>query len=101
MTGTHQDWGQFALLLIDAQQDFWGEKVAESFPQLPENIANLLDLCRTHGVEIVHLRASFKPDMSDWMLKYKLSGSIPCVQGTPGIETLPFALEEPGEAVLI
>jgi nicotinamidase-related amidase len=101
MTGTHENWERFALLLIDVQQDFWGEKIAESFPQFPENIANLLELCRTQGVEIVHLRASFKPDMSDWMLKYRLSGSIPCVQGTPGIETLPFALEEPGEAVLI
>ena len=101
MTTAPGGWCQFALLLIDVQRDFWNEKTAESFPQLPENIANLLDLCRTQGVEIVHLRASFNPDMSDWMLKYKLSGSIPCVQGTPGIETLPFALEEPGEAVLI
>jgi nicotinamidase-related amidase len=96
-----RDWGQFALLVIDVQQDFWGEKTAEVTPQFPTNVARLLELCRTEGIEIVHLRASFKPDMSDWMLKYKLSGSIPCVQGTPGIETLPFALEEPGEAVLI
>jgi len=96
-----QDWEQFALLLIDVQKDFWGEKTAESFPQFPENITNLLELCRTEGLEIVHLRASFKPDMSDWMVKYKLSEHIPCVQGTPGVETLPFALEEPGEAVMI
>jgi nicotinamidase-related amidase len=101
MTGTEADWRQFALLLIDMQQDFLRDKITESFPQFPDNIASLLELCRTQGVEIVHLRASFKPDMSDWMLRYKLSGSIPCVQGTSGIETLPFALEEPGEAVLI
>jgi nicotinamidase-related amidase len=58
-------------------------------------------LCRTEGIQIVHLRASFKRDMSDWMVKYKLRGSIPCVEGTPGVETLPFALEESGEAVLV
>ncbi|MDH4209337.1 MAG: cysteine hydrolase [Anaerolineae bacterium] len=100
MTGIQRDWEEFALLLIDVQHDFWGAQIAKSFPRFPSNTANLLELCRTQGVEIVHLRASFKPDMSDWMVKYRLRGSIPCVEGTPGIETLPFALEEPGEAVL-
>ena len=100
MTGIQRDWEEFALLLIDVQHDFWGAQSAQSFPRFPSNTANLLELCRTQGVEIVHLRASFKPDMSDWMVKYRLRGSIPCVEGTPGIETLPFALEEPGEAVL-
>jgi nicotinamidase-related amidase len=35
------------------------------------------------------------------MVRYKLRGRIPCVQGTPGIETLPFALDASGEAVLV
>lgn len=101
MTTSGRDWGQFALLLIDVQQDFWGEEMEKSFPRFPGNIASLLELCRTEGIEIVHFRACFKPDMSDWMPKYKLRGSIPCVQGTPGSQTLPFALEVPGEAVFV
>jgi nicotinamidase-related amidase len=101
MVRTGRDWGQFVLLLIDVQQDFWEKETAESYPHFPSNVARLLGLCRTEGIQIVHLRASFKQDMSDWMVKYKLRGSIPCVEGTPGIETLPFALEEPGEAVLV
>lgn len=96
-----RDWGQFALLLVDAQQDFWSERVAESFPHFPANITRLLTLCRSEGIEIVHLRASFKPDMSDWMPRYKLLGRIPCIDGTAGVETLPFALDEPGEKVII
>jgi nicotinamidase-related amidase len=52
-------------------------------------------------MDIVHLRARFKADMSDWMPKYRLRGRIPCVQGTAGVETLPFALDNPGEAVII
>jgi nicotinamidase-related amidase len=96
-----QDWEQFALLLIDVQQDFWGEETAKIFPQFPTDVARLLEFCRTEGIEIVHLRASFKPDMSDWMLKYKLRGRIPCVEGTPGTDTLPFALEEHGEVVIV
>jgi nicotinamidase-related amidase len=98
---THRDWGQFVLFLIDVQKDFWTEQLAENFPHFPANTARLLSLCRVEGIEVVHLRASFKPDMSDWMVKYKLGGSIPCVQGTAGVETLPFALDQPGETVII
>jgi nicotinamidase-related amidase len=101
MTGTERDWGQFALLLIDVQKDFWGPKTSASSPYFAANVARLLDLCRSEGIEVVHLRAIFKPDMSDWMVKYALRGRIPCIEGTPGIETLPFALEEPGEAVFV
>jgi nicotinamidase-related amidase len=100
MTDVERDWGQFVLLLIDVQRDFWGESVAERFAHFPTNVARLLSLCRTENIEVVHLRASYKPDMSDWMPRYKLRGRIPCVQGTDGIETLPFALEEPGETVI-
>jgi nicotinamidase-related amidase len=100
MTNTNRDWAQFALLLIDVQRDFWPEKMAESFPNFPANVTRLLALCRGEGLEVVHLRARFKPDMSDWMLKYRLRGRIPCVEGTDGVETLPFAVEGPGEKVI-
>lgn len=100
MTNIQRDWRQFALLLIDVQRDFWTETMAQSFPDFPTNIVELLDLCRMEGIDVVHLRASFKPDMSDWMLKYKLLGRIPCIQGTPGIATLPFALEKPDEIII-
>lgn len=100
MTNIQRDWTQFALLLIDVQQDFWTEARAQSFPDFPVNVARLLELCRSEGIEIVHLRALFQPDQSDWMVRYKLFGRIPCVQGTSGSETLPCALEAPGEVVL-
>jgi nicotinamidase-related amidase len=96
-----RDWGQFALLLIDVQRDFWSEGLQENFPDFPANVARLLALCRGEGLEVVHLRARFKPDMSDWMVRYRLRGRIPCVEGTAGVETLPFALEEPGEVVRV
>jgi nicotinamidase-related amidase len=101
MMATHKGWEQFALLLIDVQQDFWNVEMAKSFPRFPHHVTRLLELCRTHGIEVVHLRASFKPDTSDWMVRYRLRGSIPCVEGTPGTETLFFAREEPGERVIV
>jgi nicotinamidase-related amidase len=101
MTETRRNWNEFALLLIDLQRDFWPEKLAQCFPEFPDRIVRLLQLCRGEGLEVVHLRAVFEPDMSDWMVRYKLRERIPCVRGTPGVETLPFAAEAPGETVLV
>jgi nicotinamidase-related amidase len=96
-----RDWAHLALLLIDIQRDFWTEELESNFPSFPDNVARLLDFCRAEGLDVVHLRASFKPDMSDWMPTYRLKGSIPCVEGTLGVETLPFALEKPGETIIV
>jgi len=101
MTEKRRDWSEFALLLIDLQHDFWPDKLAQCFPEFPDRIVELLQFCREEGLEVVHLRAVFEPDMSDWMVRYRLRGRIPCVRGTPGAETLPFAAETPGEVVLV
>jgi len=101
MTEAQDSWEQFVVLLIDVQRGFWSERAAKIYPDFPANIAALLALCRNEGIEVVHLRASFKADMSDWMPKYMLRGAIPCVQGTPGEEPAPFAVEIPGETVIL
>ncbi len=100
MTNTQRNWEAFALLLIDVQYDFWPMEIAEQFPQFPDQVTHLLKFCRAEDIDVIHLRASFQPDMSDWMLKYKLRGRIPCIAGTAGIETLPFAVERSGETVI-
>jgi nicotinamidase-related amidase len=101
MTNIQHNWDQFALLLIDVQRDFWSERAAHVHPDFPANIAALLTLCRHEGIEVIHLRASFSADMSDWMPTYLLRGRTPCVQGTAGIEPLPFASENVGETILL
>jgi nicotinamidase-related amidase len=100
MTHIKLNWDKFALLLIDVQRDFWSEQAAKVHPDFPANIASLLTLCRKAGIEVIHLRASFKADMSDWMPKYILRGAIPCVEGTAGEEPVPFAIEDPGEMII-
>lgn len=100
MADRQRNWEEFVLLLIDVQQDFWPVEIAEHFPDFPARVASLLAFCRAEGIEVIHLRARFRPDMSDWMVQYKLRGRIPCVAGTGGVETLPFALEAPGESVI-
>lgn len=94
------DWRAFALLLIDVQNDFWPRKFSQSFPQFPEHTAQLLSFCRAQGLDIIHLRAGFNPDRSNWMARYKLRHKIPCIEGTPGAAVLPFAQPLPGEIVI-
>ena len=92
-------WEEFALLLIDVQKDFWDETVQESFPYFPEKMEELLQVCRETGLEVIHIRARFSPDQHDWMVPYKLKGSIPCIGGTEGAEILECAREQTGEKI--
>jgi nicotinamidase-related amidase len=93
-------WDEYALLVIDAQRDFWADSVASEAPGFPGAVTSLLGVCREAGIEVVHIRAEFQPDRSDWMTRYLLRGNIPCVAGSPGAEPLGFAAALPGELVL-
>ncbi len=94
------DWSAFALLVIDVQRDFWTAPRQALHPAFPGNMARLLAFARDNGLPVVHLRAAFEPDRSDWMARHRLLGEVPCVRGTPGIEVLDCAREAPGEPVL-
>ena len=92
-------WDEYALLLIDVQNDFWDEAVQKSFPDYPDKVKQLLQFCRSQDLEVIHVRALFAPDQSDWMVPYRLKGSIPCISGTKGAEVLDWAREQDGEKV--
>lgn len=94
------NWQPFALLLIDVQQDFFTDELESQFPDLAKNTSKLLKFCRTNGIEVVHLRAKFQPDGSDWMRRYRLSGSIPCIQGSGGEDVCEWAEALPNEKVV-
>lgn len=95
-----EKWDQFALLVIDIQHFFWNEKMSEDFADFPKNISSLLDFCRSEGIEVIHLRARFSPDMSDWPSFYKLRGKVPCIKGSEEEKVRDFARETPGETVI-
>lgn len=95
------DWSAWALLLIDVQRDFWTPEHEQGFPNFPGNVGNLLAFCRRVGIEVVHVRSRFRADRSDWMPTYKLRESIPVIAGTGGDEVVPFAAQEPSEAVFV
>ncbi len=95
-----RNWDPFVLLLIDVQKDFWTEEISNAFPDYKKNVSELLDVCRQEQIDIVHLRAKFRRDKSDWMVKYKFLDRIPCIEGTRGAEIFPFAKDAPGEKVI-
>lgn len=100
MTSKTCNWDAFALLLIDVQKDFWAEGMSQELARYEENVSRLLDVCRQEGIDIVHLRARFQKDRSDWMARYHLLERIPCIEGTPGVEVFPCAEAGPGEFVI-
>ena len=100
MSTSSRNWDSFALLLIDVQRDFWTDEMSQDFATYEASVRQLLTVCRDEGIDIVHLRARFQQDESDWMIKYKSSGRIPCIEGTPGVEIFPVAKDEPGEFVI-
>ena len=94
------DWSAFAVVLIDVQRDFWTEEMTEVFPNFHENVERLLASSRESGIDVVHLRAKFKADRSDWMVRYRMGSNIPCIEGTPGVEIFPCAGAVDGETVI-
>lgn len=94
------DWRQFVVLVIDVQVDFWPPEVQQAFPDFETNVESLLDYCRGADLDVIHLHASFAPDQSNWMARYKLSGRIPCVAGTTGETVLACAAPVATERVL-
>ena len=101
MSGSTVNVDPFVLLLIDVQKDFWTEEMSDAFPDYEKNLSKLLDFCRQEHIDIVHLRAAFQADKSDWMVKYKLGDWIPCIEGTEGVAVFPCANDAPGENVII
>ena len=93
-------WSRYALVLVDMQRDFWSAAAAMTAPDLPDRVIALLEYARAEGLTVVHVRARFRPDGGDWMARYRLRNWIPCIDGTPGVETLPFAAELPSEPVV-
>ena len=72
MTDNTHNRDPFVLLLIDVQKDFWTEEMSKAFPDYQKNVSKLLDSCRQEQIDVVHLRARFRADKSDWMVRYKL-----------------------------
>ena len=95
-----RNWDAFALLLIDVQQDFWKEEMSTQLAQYETCVGQLLANCRSEGIDIMHLRAQFSADKSDWMLRYRFGDTIPCIEGTPGAEVLDSATNSGDEPVL-
>lgn len=99
-TPTTGDWGPFALLLVDVQQQFFTADLQTRHPDYSDNVTELLDYCRGKGIEVIHLRTEFA-SANDLPSSYKIifGDSPPCLRGSDGVLPASFARELPDERV--
>jgi nicotinamidase-related amidase len=109
-----------ALIVIDMQRDFieprgFGESLGNDVSLLAAivpAVAGLLDLCRRHGILVIHTREAHRPDLSDCPPAKLARGNASLrigdtgpmgrilVAGEPGNDILPEVAPLPGEIVI-
>ena len=92
-------WSRYALVLVDMQRDFWSAAATTTAPDLPDRVAALLEYARAEGLTVVHVRPGSDRTAAIGCA-LPAAQLDPCIDGTPGVETLPFAAELPGEPVV-
>jgi len=79
-----------AILIIDAQQDFFQKsRLKNNRKKLTKNINKLTTIGRSHGIPVVWVRQVFKKDLSDAFLGYKEEGIRIVIENTLGSQLLP------------
>jgi len=89
------------VLLVDIQRRYYTESpiIPEQFPDLKQNVMELLKTCREKRIEIVHVRAEYDSEVSLWQSWfYTLNPDRPKTPVTPVPED--WTTEEAGEKVV-
>jgi nicotinamidase-related amidase len=91
-----------ALLLVDVQQAFFSDipDIGTAFPDFQHNVERLLALCRSDaaaGLDVVHVRAVYNPEVSAWTSYWHALNPEKKVTVTEEAEA--FSRELPGEKV--
>lgn len=69
-----------ALLVVDVQPEYWSHcpSVQQDFPHFPENMARLLQTCRSQKAKIIWVRANYRLTHSPWLVQFeRLRGKLP------------------------
>lgn len=79
-----------AILIIDAQQDFFQKsRLKNNRKKLAKNINELTAIGRSQNIPIIWIRQVFKKDLSDAFLGYKEEGINMVIENTKGSQLLP------------
>jgi ureidoacrylate peracid hydrolase len=92
-----------ALLVIDAQREYFDEDGALYTPhadEIRDNLVALLDAARAAGLPIVFIRHVMAADGSDAGRMADLDDTPSFVAGTPGVELIPELAPRPEEPVV-
>jgi nicotinamidase-related amidase len=75
------DAGRTALLVVDVQPEYWSEcpAVRQDFPDFPNHLSNLVDICRRRRAKVIWVRADYRFSHSPWLLQFHRlhKGAIP------------------------
>lgn len=89
-----------ALLLIDLQNDFLNEApLAPTKDQVVGGAENLLELCRSVKIPIVHIWTTIRDD-SDRMPHWRRENKWACLEGSPGHATPPLLQPRDPEKII-
>ena len=89
-----------ALLLIDLQHDFLNEPLlSPAKEEVVRGVTNLLALCRSVKVPIVHIWTTIRDD-SDRMPHWRRENKWACLEGSPGHATPSLLHPAEGEKVI-
>ena len=98
-----------ALMLIDLQVDYVSggdllegqtSRMLAAFPDLPANVAGVLQICRAAGMHVVHVRGQDSSTASKWLPWWTKLHKKGAGGGNAG-PAEPWAAEVPGEPVFI
>jgi len=89
------------LIVVDVQQDFWIPEVSGSSPDFPSNLSNLLAVCRSAGIPVLHVRTAYDPQQQNFPDKFQQTHDELrlCDPGTSGYEPLACAVARAEERV--
>eukprot|EP00411_Alexandrium_monilatum_P021297 CAMPEP_0175220126 /NCGR_PEP_ID=MMETSP0093-20121207/19623_1 /TAXON_ID=311494 /ORGANISM="Alexandrium monilatum, Strain CCMP3105" /LENGTH=267 /DNA_ID=CAMNT_0016513623 /DNA_START=19 /DNA_END=822 /DNA_ORIENTATION=+ len=95
-------WDDFCLVLVHLQRDRYSHNVALQWavPDLGPRVAELVALCRTQGVEVLHLRDGSAPQRSPWYRFWLRMNPGGDASADPTAAEV-FAAERPGEKVFV
>ncbi len=98
------DFKKCAVIVIDMQNDFVGEKAVipcKCTPGLISNIGKLLDFSRENNIPVIYTKESHRADKKDF--GRELDGDEPehCIEGSEGIEIIEQLKPQSCDYVLI
>ena len=95
--------GAVAVLVVDAQNGFFGANIEKINSNFRGKMAALLSDCRRRRIEVIHIHSSFATDPAKRLptIQTIFGDEVPCVEGTADCKPMECGWSLAGEKVLL